>query len=77
MALVRVASLDIDARGVRIVGRLTRLRDLNHDGLADLVVEFELADAGLGRGKVEACVQGELRDGHRLFGCDDVFVRSR
>ena len=67
MALVRVASLDIDARDVRIVGR----------GLADLVVEFELADAGLGRGKVEACVRGELRDGHRLFGCDDVFVRSR
>lgn len=70
------ASLAFGPSGVPATGRV-RLRDVNRDGVRDLVARFALGDGGLGSGRVDACVEGSLRDGRRFVGCDDVFVRAR
>ena len=46
------------------------VRDVDHDGTADLVVSFRLRHTGLGLGDSEACVRGRFLDGTRFEGCD-------
>jgi hypothetical protein len=70
------ASLAFGPTGVPALGRV-RLRDVNRDGVPDLVARFVLGDGGLGSGGGDACVTGSLRDGRRFVGCDDVYVRPR
>lgn len=48
------------------------LRDINDDGIPDLIVYFSGDSAGI-NGKVEeVCVRAKTRDGERLLGCGEL-----
>ena len=47
-------------------------KDVNHDGVKDLLVHFRTWESGITFGVVEACVTGELVDGTPFEGCDAV-----
>ena len=49
-------------------------KDVNGDGLVDLVVHFRTAETGLAWPDTEACLRGELRDGRRFKGCDSIHI---
>jgi hypothetical protein len=49
-----------------------RVRDVNHDGLPDLVARFLKRHSGLGPGDDEVCLRGKLLDGTRFEGCDGI-----
>jgi hypothetical protein len=52
-------------------GRVAR-RDVNGDGLDDLVARFRQRETGIARGDGEACLAGETTDGVAFEGCDAV-----
>lgn len=47
-----------------------RPRDVNGDGMVDLVVAFRTRDLGIALGDTEACLSGETLDGRLFEGCD-------
>ena len=53
------------------------LRDINDDGIPDLILYFSGDSAGINEKAEEVCVRAKTRDGERVFGCGDdgVWVR--
>jgi uncharacterized delta-60 repeat protein len=51
------------------------VRDVDGDGLADLVLSFETRQTGIDRRDTQACLTGETQAGIRIEGCDTVVVK--
>jgi hypothetical protein len=47
-------------------------RDVNHDGVKDLLSYYRTEDTGIGLGDTQACLTGETLDGRPLAGCDGI-----
>ena len=54
-----------------------RLKDVNRDGVPDLVCKFSLRHAGFDKDSTEAVLKGETRDGVAFYGTDQVEVKKR
>jgi probable HAF family extracellular repeat protein len=50
------------------------LRDVNRDGLTDLVSRYRVHETGILPGDTEACATGETLDGVPFIGCDSVLA---
>jgi filamentous hemagglutinin family protein len=50
-------------------------RDVNRDGLLDLLAWFNTQEAGIAYGETRACLLGELNDGTAFEGCDAIDTR--
>jgi hypothetical protein len=48
------------------------LRDVDADGLVDLVVAFPIQETGIAAGDTEACLSGRVQEGPPLQGCDAI-----
>jgi hypothetical protein len=48
------------------------LRDINEDGIPDLILYFSADSAGFGEKVEEVCVRAKTRNGERVFGCNAV-----
>ena len=46
------------------------LRDINDDGIPDLILYFSGDAAGINEKVEEVCVRAKTRDGERVFGCN-------
>jgi hypothetical protein len=49
-----------------------RVRDVNRDGFADLLLWFRIPETGLALGDEQACLEGALVDGTAFAGCDAI-----
>ncbi len=52
-------------------------RDVNHDGLRDLVCRFNIEATGLDRGDTKGVLNAMTMSGEQVTGSDDVIVRGR
>jgi hypothetical protein len=50
----------------------TKMKDVNKDGLIDLLFHFKTNDAGIVDGDIQACLSGELLDSTPFKGCDSI-----
>jgi hypothetical protein len=48
------------------------LKDLNDDGIPDLILYFSGDSAGINEKVEEVCVRARTRDGERVFGCNSI-----
>ena len=53
-------------------GRGGHVRDVDRDGIDDLVSHYRTAKTGIVAGQEDACVTGELGDGTPFMGCDAI-----
>jgi len=63
------------ARPVRVVPPL--VRDVNRDGLNDLVILFSISRAGIEHEDTEACLSFRNHHGVRFTGCDAIWTAFR
>jgi hypothetical protein len=70
VAQVDVASLGFGPNAAPAVQ--ARVRDVDGDGLLDLVTAHRVPETGIAIGDDEACLAGALHDGTGLLGCDAV-----
>jgi hypothetical protein len=50
------------------------IRDVDGDGIADLLLHFRTEEVGFEFGDLEACVRGETFDGFAFEGCDAIRI---
>lgn len=55
----------------------SRVKDVNRDGVPDLVCKFSLRGAGFDVDSFEAVLKGKTRDGTAFYGSDQVTVKAR
>jgi hypothetical protein len=71
-----VNGVDVDSLGAGpdMAGaeKYTRVRDVNRDGIPDLLTVFRTRALGLAFGESELCVTGMTVDGQTFEGCDEV-----
>jgi hypothetical protein len=48
------------------------LRDINDDGIADLILYFSADSAGINEKVEEVCVRAKMRGGERVIGCSTI-----
>lgn len=79
----RVNAVDVDWRTLKLQGtnvtffaraRKGMLKDLNGDGLLDLLVHFDLSDGAVNSATTRVRLWGNLYAGDPIVGFDDVFV---
>jgi hypothetical protein len=75
------ATVFLAGAGVRTVGKdekfQTSTRDVNNDGVTDLVVKIETADLNLENSNTEALLIGSTFDGTAFVGKDAIEVQQR
>jgi hypothetical protein len=52
--------------------RYTRVRDVNHDGMPDLMTVYRTRSLGLAFGDTELCVTGATEEGQVFEACDEI-----
>lgn len=57
--------------------RGSRLEDVDHDGLLDLVSRYRTEETGIQSGDTEACVTGTTLEGVPFEGCDAIETKSK
>lgn len=77
VADVDAGSLVFGPNGARPWRGRSMRRDVNGDGLVDLLARFRQRETGIARGDVEACLSGETTDGIAFEGCDAVRTPPR
>jgi len=53
-----------------------RFKDVNHDGVPDLVCKFRLRDTGFEADSTEAVLKGRMKDGTEFYGSDKISVKK-
>ncbi|MFP6639920.1 MAG: hypothetical protein VCC04_06735, partial [Myxococcota bacterium] len=78
-----VADVDLDtltfgpAASAKTFRRVrARVRDVDRDGVLDLMLLYRISKSAIGPGDKEACIEGELYDGTPFEGCDSIRVRK-
>lgn len=69
----------VNTSTVRLAGAApsgAQLGDLNGDGIADLVIQFRVADLNLADGTTQACLTGATTGGVPFSGCDQITLIS-
>jgi hypothetical protein len=68
-----VATLTFGPSGAsRAHSRGPHFRDVNRDGLTDLLAHFRIDETGIEFGQMEACINGATLDGTPFKGCDAI-----
>ncbi len=78
--MVDASAIDVDSLRMgpdEAHPKRSRLRDVNRDGVVDLIVAFRTRDLGLGLGDEELCLTGSMTSGQQIGGCDSVKVRFK
>jgi hypothetical protein len=76
VAGIDVSTLGFGPAGAASIGRIVR-KDVNRDGLEDLLARFRKRETGITLGDTEACLSGQLLNGARFEGCDAVRTPPR
>ena len=69
---IDLASLALGPAGAPAIGARGPARDVDGDGLVDLVVRFRADASGVADGDEEICLRGALLDGRPFRGCDAI-----
>ena len=74
---VDVGTLLFGPEGAQPTGRRpSKLKDVNRDGIDDLLLKFRANETGLGEDDVEACLEGPTDAGQAFMACDAVEVQG-